>query len=175
MANFIFGNIIKKMMLMIRVLSLDQATITGYSIFEHDNENDDFQLIKYGVYKSNGKIFDNKIVNICDYVEKLIDDFEISLLIIEDVQLQSNVMTFGKLSRLIGGLIELSNKKNIEILIIKPSEWRKGLGIKGKKREELKLNSRKYVLNKYGIDVTDDISDSILIGTYYFEELFSID
>ena len=33
---------------MTKVLSLDQATITGYSVFEYDKQNDDFQLIKYG-------------------------------------------------------------------------------------------------------------------------------
>lgn len=160
------------MILMIKVLSLDQATITGYSVFEYDEQNDDFQLIKYGAYKSKGKTFDNKIIDICDYIEKLIIDFEIDLLLIEDVQLQSNVLTFGKLSRLIGGLIELSNKRNVDILIIKPSEWRKGLKIKGKKRDELKSNSKKYVLDKYGINVSDDISDAILIGTYYFDNIF---
>ena len=44
--------------------------------------------------------------------------------------------------------------------------------IKGKKRDELKSNSKKYVLDKYGINVSDDVSDAILIGTYYFENIF---
>lgn len=152
---------------MSKILSLDQATLTGFAIFEDDECNDDFILISYGLYRAKGNTFEEKIIDICNYFDILIHEEQIDLLLLEDVQAQSNTLTYGKLSRLIGALIELANMNNIEYKIIHSSTWRKGLGIKGKDRKVLKEQSKQYVFNKYGIAVKDDISDAIAIGTYY--------
>ena len=152
---------------MAKILSLDQATLTGFAIFENDEYNDDFLLISYGLYRAKGNTFEEKIVDICNYFDILIHEEEIDLILLEDVQAQSNTLTYGKLSRLIGALIELANINNIEYKIIHSSTWRKGIGIKGKDRKTLKNQSKQYVFNKYGITVKDDISDAIAIGTYY--------
>ena len=66
-----------------------------------------------------------------------------------------------------GGLLEVAHKHCVFYEVVHSSTWRKGLGIKGKKREELKGASKQYVLDRYGIDVSDDVADSICIGTYY--------
>lgn len=152
---------------MSKILSLDQATLTGFAVFENDEYNDDFLLISYGLYRAKGNTFEEKIIDVCNYFDILIHNEEIDLILLEDVQAQSNTLTYGKLSRLIGALIELANINNIEYKIIHSSTWRKGLGIKGKDRKTLKEQSKQYVLNKYGIIVKDDISDAIAIGTYY--------
>ena len=55
--------------------------------------------------------------------------------------------------------------------IINSSVWRKGLEIKGKKRDELKEKAKEYVFNKYGLTVEEDVAESICIGTYYFTTL----
>lgn len=49
---------------------------------------------------------------------------------------------------------------------VKPSVWRKYVGITQgrKKREELKTDSINLVKDVYGIDVNDDVADSICIG-----------
>lgn len=150
-----------------KILSLDQSSISGFAIFEDDKCNDDFLLISYGLYRAKGNTFEEKIVDICNYFDILIHEEQIDLLLLEDVQAQSNTLTYGKLSRLIGALIELANINNIEYKIIHSSTWRKGIGIKGKDRKTLKNQSKQYVFNKYGITVKDDISDAIAIGTYY--------
>ena len=66
-----------------------------------------------------------------------------------------------------GGLLEVAHKHCVFYEVVHSSTWRKGLGIKGRKREELKNASKQYVLDRYGIDVSDDVADSICIGTYY--------
>lgn len=152
---------------MSKILSLDQSSTSGFAIFEDDECNDDFLLISYGLYRAKGNTFEEKIIDICNYFDILIHEEQIDLLLLEDVQSQSNTLTYGKLSRLIGALIELANMNNIEYKIIHSSTWRKGLGIKGKDRKTLKEQSKQYVFNKYGITVNDDVSDAIAIGTYY--------
>ena len=92
---------------------------------------------------------------------------KIDLIILEDVQKQVNQKTFGDLNKLMGGLLEVAHKHCVFYEVVHSSTWRKGLGIKGKKREELKSASKQYVLDRYGIDVSDDVADSICIGTYY--------
>ena len=89
---------------------------------------------------------------------------------LEDVQAQTNTNTYGKLSRLIGALIELANINNIEYKIIHSSTWRKGLIIKGRDRKMLKQQSQQYILDKYGIEVQDDVADAICIGTYFLNK-----
>ena len=149
------------------LLALDQATKTGFSIFEKNEWEDDFKLLSYGLYRAKGDTFENKIIDVCDYFDILIHEYQIDIILIEDVQAQSNTLTYGKLSRLVGALIELSNINEINYNIIHSSTWRSELNIKGKTRKELKENSQKYVKNKYGLDVPDDVADSICIGTYY--------
>ena len=152
---------------MSRILALDQATKTGFSIFEKNEWEEDFKLLRYGLYRAKGGTFEDKIINICDYFDRLIHEYQVDIILLEDVQAQTNTLTYGKLSRLVGALIELSNINEINYNIIHSSSWRSGLNIKGKTRKELKASSQKFVFKKYGLDVPDDVADSICIGTYY--------
>lgn len=153
-----------------KILSLDQSTKTGFAVFEDDEYNDDFLLVSYGLYRAKGNTFEEKIIDICNYFDILIHEEQIDLLLLEDVQAQTNTNTYGKLSRLVGALIELANINNIEYKIIHSSTWRKGLIIKGRDRKMLKQQSQQYILDKYGIEVQDDVADAICIGTYFLNK-----
>ena len=62
-------------------------------------------------------------------------------------------------------------KNNIEFNHPLPSEWRAKIGIKQSskiKREVLKEEAIFVVKNEYGIDVNDDIAESILIARSAF-------
>lgn len=150
----------KKGMIIIKILALDQGSnITGFSILNNE------ELIKYGVFN----IKDEKNINErIDYnklfLDKLYSTYKPDMISIEDIQQQKNPLTFKKLAHLQGLLINYLHINGIPYMILKPSEWRSKLGIKGAKREIQKRNSIKYILNKYNIDVTDDESDSICIG-----------
>ena len=148
------------------VLSVDQATKTGFSVFKEDD------LFKYGCFdlsdvtrKSYGDTyFDEKVLNVQMFLERCIGEFEIDLVVMEDIQKQQNVQTYKNLAYLQGALKLYCYSNHIPYSILKPSEWRKVLKIKGRKREEQKANSIKYVESKYGIIVSDDIADSICIN-----------
>ena len=54
-----------------------------------------------------------------------------------------------------------------EFNTIRPTSWRKQLNFqqgKNVKREQLKKQSLQYVLDNYGLEVTDDESDAICIA-----------
>ncbi len=156
------------------ILSLDQAMRCGVSVFSDDEQDDDFKLIHYECYIAKGQNYDLKIFDLCDYIEELFKKYDIDFCVLEDIQCQLSSNTFKKLAELQGAIIHTCYKYNVNYKLIHSSTWRSGLKIKGKKREELKEQSKKYVLNKYGIDVTDDISDSICIGTYYLQCEYNI-
>ena len=150
---------------MTKILVLDQATSTGVSVFETNEEG--FELLWHCCIKVKGNSMVEKMFSLCDHIEEIIKEEKIDLIILEDVQKQVNQKTFGDLNKLMGGLLEVAHKHCVFYEVVHSSTWRKGLGIKGKKREELKSASKQYVLDRYGIDVSDDVADSICIGTYY--------
>ena len=57
-------------------------------------------------------------------------------------------------------------KIDIGFVIVKPSEWKGICKIKGRKREEQKLNTIAFVLDEFGLNVSEDIADSIGIGVW---------
>lgn len=89
------------------------------------------------------------------------------ILIIEDVQNQSNTNTVIILSRLQGMIIGYAEAHGVKTYILLPSQWRKALGfIQGPKvkREALKQQSINYVKEHYGIDASEDEMEAIAIN-----------
>ena len=61
---------------------------------------------------------------------------------------------------------------NVYFEMLRPTEWRALISKekKGRKRDELKAWSVRKVKELFGIDVTDDESDAILIGLAYVKK-----
>lgn len=47
----------------------------------------------------------------------------------------------------------------------KPTEWRKIIGLQGRKREELKKASIAYVMEHYNVEADDDEADAICMAS----------
>ena len=106
-----------------KILSLDQAlNLTGFAIY--DNK----ELILHGTFNLKDIKGDNsveeKVSNVKKFLEKIIADYEIDLVVLEDVQSQVNVNTFKQLAWLQGTLINFLYEHKYCHLIVKPSEWR---------------------------------------------------
>mgnify|MGYP003489386875 FL=1 len=154
-----------------KVISLDQSiSKTGISVFEFNEGDDGYKLIAYELFVSKGTT-EEKIFKTAYKLQDLIIEHEPTKVLIEDVQLQVNAKTYKSLSQLQGVLFFLCYRMKIACEIINSSVWRKGLEIKGKKRDELKEKAKEYVFNKYGLTVEEDVAESICIGTYYFTTL----
>lgn len=148
---------------MTKILCLDQATLkSGYSIWE------DKALISYGVLEvdSKEKNYIERIKIMNNLIVELIELHSPSFIIIEDTQMQNNSKTFQQLSQLQGVLMAYFFKIDIGFCIVKPSEWKSTCGIKGRKREEQKLNTIAFVKDKFGFDVSEDEADAIGIGVW---------
>jgi Holliday junction resolvasome RuvABC endonuclease subunit len=147
-----------------KILAWDQSTrVSGWSYFED------------GQYVNSGIIDLHKITNtdersrqmgveICNTISKYNPD----VVIIEEVQQQSNVSTVIKLARIQGVAIGFCAAHNITLHILTPARWRSALSYKQGpkvKREELKEQSRQYVKDHFGFsNFSEDRCEAICIN-----------
>ena len=139
---------------------------TGLSIIENGKLKF-YTLIDLRKEKDAMKRIQNMLLKICE----ILDQYDIDAVYMEKSVLRSNVDTVQKLANLAGGIMLYCAKNNIEFNHPLPSEWRARIGIKQSnkiKREVLKEEAVLAVKNEYGIDVNDDISESILIARSAF-------
>ena len=145
-----------------RLLALDQSShITGWAVFE------DKKLIDSGTFEIKGNDFTKRLFKIKLAILELIDKYDIDEVIFEDIQLQeTKITTFKMLAEVIGVLMETFEEIQMPMSTVLAVQWKSALKIKGKKRDEQKVNAQKYVFETYGKQVSQDESDAICIGTY---------
>lgn len=98
---------------------------------------------------------------------KVLDHYKPDIVYIEETYTARNPQTTKFLTRLQGIVYAWCMNNDCEFNTILPSKWRKYLKFtqsRGTKREQLKAQSIKYVLDNYGLEVTDDESDAICIA-----------
>ena len=97
----------------------------------------------------------------------LLDTLSPNILYIEETYAAVNPQTTKILTRLQGVVYAWCMNHACEFNTICPSLWRKQLNFtqgKGIKRNQVKAQSVKYVLDNYGLNVGDDEADAICIG-----------
>ena len=150
-----------------KLISLDQSSnLTGISYFI-DNEWQYSTVIDSHKIKNTDARFDNMVSEIYKVIVKEQPD----IVVLEQVALQSNAKTMMLLARLQGAIIGKCIESNIQYKIIEVSRWRKIVGIHQgkKKRDELKAESM-YLAHKWFDDkLTEDASESALIGAAYLK------
>ena len=103
---------------------------------------------------------------------KVLDMYELDAIYMEKSIDKKNIDTMQKLSNLAGGMMLYCAQKDIEFIHPFPSEWRAKIGIKQSskiKRDVLKAQAIIAVKKEYGIDVTDDEAEAVLIGRSAFD------
>lgn len=147
-----------------KVIGIDASTKkTGICIFQ-DNEYVTHTLIDCHKEKDVTKRIPMMSNKIWEYLDNI---GNIDVIIMEKSVLRSNVDTVQKLSALAGAVMLYAYQHNIKFENPVPSEWRKKIGLeqsKNVKREVLKLEAIKAVKQEYGIEVTDDEAESILLA-----------
>ena len=148
-----------------KLLALDQASrITGYAIFEDDT------LITYGKIVVDDTDIGIRLTKIRNAVKRLVEDYNINEVVMEDIQLQNNVQnnvqTFKLLAEVFGVIYELITEMKIPVSAVLASSWKSTLGIKGKTRPDQKRNAQIYVQEVYGKKPTQDECDAICIGCH---------
>lgn len=109
------------------------------------------------------------VKGICDYIDGLSN---IDCIIMEETMLRTNIDTVKKLSYIMGGVMEYAYQRGIKFRHVLPSEWRKKAGIeqsKNVKREILKMEAIKAVEREYGMKLTDDECEALLLARSGFD------
>ena len=154
---------------MSRLLALDQSSrCTGYAVFE------DKKLVTAGTFTITDQDTGIRLTKIKQQVKNLIETYEITEVVYEDIQLQNNVsnnvQTFKILAEVFGVLTQFFAESNLPHTAVLASSWKSTLNIKGRDRATQKRNAQEYVLNKYNQKFTQDACDAICIGCHHLHD-----
>lgn len=154
-----------------RVLAFDQSTHkNGWSVYDND------KLIKYGLYDAKAGTTDQRISDVKNYVINMIRFWNPDKVLFEDIQLEENgfvganhevaVTTYKVLAQLQGVLLNTALENKVDYATVVPGTWRKHIGVKGRGRTDQKRSAQFIVEEIFGVKVSEDEADAILIGLY---------
>lgn len=145
------------------IMGVDSSTSsTGWAIlYEQDGE---IELVKYGSIKPKGKNTIRRLITILDELKKIRRVNNPEIVVIEDLNVSRNMKSTKVLAGLLIAIEIDLERANYLVQELKPSEWRKRVGIKGRRREEQKKNSIQHVWDKYHKLVNEDEADAICIA-----------
>lgn len=155
-----------------KLLALDPSTkSTGVAVFDEE------KLVFYDCLCEDDLNVLNRITNMVNKIEKIVIKYKPDTVVTEEILLtdvNNNQQVFKALMYLQAAIALSLNKFNLKIdKFFIASNWRKTVGIKtgrGVYRDALKKASMKLVKEHYGIDVNNDVSDSICIGISYLKK-----
>lgn len=145
-----------------KIMGLDTSTTaTGYAIL---NGN---KIIKSGVIKPNKTLSSiERIIYIEKEINTLYDKYKPDFICIEEMVSFRNANSMRVLIALIYHLVIEYTKKEALVVLVRPTEWRKKAGIKGRVRSEYKENAILHIKEKYNKIVSDDEADAICIAEF---------
>lgn len=115
--------------------------------------------------KANGKKDTSlRIHDIERWVKKAVDEYEPDMIIIEDIQFQSNNKVYKTLAQLQGVLINACIAKNVPFKIIPSVTWKRRIGIKQTNRKEDKQTSIALASEAVNENVHEDTADAICMA-----------
>ena len=149
-----------------RIIGIDGATVkSGVAVFE------DGQYVAHKLLSFSGDAdvrIPKMMVAICSFVK----EYKPDKVIMEKSMLTNNIDTVQKLSNHAGAVMFYGYSKGIEFEHQYPSQWRAKIGLsQGKKvkKETLKAEAIAAVNKEYGMSLTDDEAESILIARSGFD------
>lgn len=164
-SKIISGDVPKKSDGVRRTLALDQSThISGYSVF------DDNKLVAFGKYNADGASGKGRILDVCKWLEFMVDLYKPDFVGIEDIQYNTRTgghNTFKLLGQLMGAIFVTLEKLDIDNDSVLIPTWRKSANVTGSNRQEQKKSAQRVVKGKYGLEVSEDEADAICIGIHF--------
>lgn len=146
-----------------RIVAFDQSSNNiGVSIYDNG------RLVYFDWYRLEGELnvrlkkWYNLIRN------KVADEWKADFIMFEDIQYQkeAGVTTFKTLAMVLGCGIAAATEAGIQHDKVLNKTWQSEFNIAGSNRISQKHNVVERVKEYFGIDVTDDVGDAILIGRY---------
>lgn len=116
---------------------------------------------------SEDKNMDSRFETMSQKLWGVLEIYKPNIVYIEETVVLRNAQTQRFLTRLQGIIYAWCMNHGCEFNTIRPTSWRSAIGMtqgRNVKREQLKEQSVKYVLDKYNLNVGDDEADAICIG-----------
>ncbi len=145
----------------VRIVAFDQATQNiGFSVYDNG------RLVYYGRRHFSGNLGFRlgKIYNFIAF--EVAATWNPTMFIFEDIQLQNEYKTFKTLAMCLGVCTAAASSYGLSVDVILNSVWQKQFNITGSARQTQKNNVVSKVKSIFGIDVTDDEADAILLGLH---------
>lgn len=152
----------------LKLIAFDQSTTaTGWCVMEMGTAN----IIESGVIlpKKNDETIDRVTYTIKRCLN-LVRTNEVAFVFIEGVQVQRNPVVYEVLAKLAGTLEVMLHESGYIVNVVKASEWRRRVGIKNRKRAEVKKEAINLVYETYGIEASEDEAEAILFARAFAEE-----
>ena len=127
------------------------------------------EIIDYGTLSPKGET-NSRIRDMVKGCIKLCDTHQPTFVFVEGVQYQKNAVVFQVLAKMAGTLEICLEEKGYIVNVVKASEWRKRVGIKNRKRAEVKKEAIQMVSDIYGIDASEDECEAILFCRAFCEQ-----
>ena len=151
-----------------KLIAFDQSTTrSGFCIMEMGSGD----IIESGVIipKKNDETID-RITYTIKRCLHLVRTNEIAFVFIEGVQIQKTPVVYEVLAKLAGSLEIMLYESGYLVNVVKASEWRKRVGIKSRKRADVKKEALAMVKELYGLEVSDDEAEAVLFARAFAME-----
>lgn len=152
----------------LKLIAFDQSTTaTGFCIMEMGTA----RIIESGVVIPNKN--DETIDRITYTIKRclnLVRTNEVAFVFIEGVQVQKNPRVYEVLAKLAGSLEVMLYESGYLVNVVKASEWRKRVGIKNRKRADVKKEAIELVKELYGLEVSEDEAEAVLFARAFAKE-----
>lgn len=154
-----------------KIIAFDQSTkATGWAVLKKDTA----EIIEYGVLTPKGETND-RIIQTVKQCLWLVEEFEVTFVFIEGVQYQRNAQVLEILAKLSGTLEIMLIEKGYFVNVVKASEWRSRVGVKGRKRADVKKEAIQLVKELYNIEATEDECEAILFARAFTDQPIATD
>lgn len=150
------------------IAGIDASTNkTGIAIFS-DGKYFEHTLIDLHKIKDSSERIPKMMLAICEYL----DEFVVDKIIMEESMMTNNISTVKMLSNIAGAVMYYATSHGIEFEFALPTHWRKKIGLSQSnkiKRDVLKAEAIMAVQQEYGMNLSDDECEAMLIARSGFD------
>lgn len=150
------------------LLALDAATnTTGWAVL-----NKNGQLLHSGYFEAGRKLpLMERIKLLLEEIRRLIAEYDIKVVAIEDTQMENNTLVFKTLSMLRGILLYFFDSIDMPVYSSGADVWRSFSNIRGSTRAEKKEATMARAKLIYDRDFEEDEADAIFLGKYAYAQM----
>lgn len=143
-----------------RIIAFDQSTTaTGWAVLDKETA----EIVKFGVLEPKGETND-RIRQTIKHCLWLVEEYQVTFVFIEGIYSELNKKVFAILAKLAGSLEIMLEEKGYIVNVVSANEWRKRVGIKSRKRADVKKEAIELVHTLYGVKASEDECEAILFA-----------